>query len=79
MTTPVSSEMVTPTNPSLDPIAGDTNLSGDIPLEKILEEDSSYGDERSIQTAITSSTPTLNDKKLLLGNGHTHSVMMTNI
>lgn len=64
--------MMTPTTPS-----GDLdNPSGDILLEKIMEEDSSYCDERT--QGITS--PTSNDKKHLLGNGHhLHSVTITKI
>lgn len=45
-------------------------------LEKILEEDSSYGDEYTRTQALS---PIGNDKKYLLGNGHSGSVNITNI
>lgn len=44
-------------------------------LEKILEEESIYGDEKGRDNLSPSSNG--NDKKLLLGNGHT--VNMTRI
>lgn len=37
-------------------------------LEKILEEDSIYGDERIRENV----SPVSNDKKYLLGNNHNH-------
>lgn len=45
-------------------------------LEKILEEDSSYGDE---YTRIQALSPIGNDTKYLLSNGHSGSVNITNI
>lgn len=50
----------------LTPIA-DLGASGEILLEKILEEDSIYGDDRARETC----SPQANDKRHLLGNGHT--------
>lgn len=44
-------------------------------LEKILEEDSIYGDDRSRDNL----SPISNDKKYLLGNGHNHSTNITRI
>lgn len=46
-------------------------------LEKILEEESNYGDERHHQREFLS--PNENDKKHLLGNGHTINVHITRI
>ncbi|XP_055386927.1 uncharacterized protein LOC129615635 [Condylostylus longicornis] len=62
--TPVTSEMVTPTTP-----VGLGN-SGEILLEKITEEDSSYGtsDDR-VSSGISPTGPNY-DKKHLLGNGY---------
>ncbi|CAD7086536.1 unnamed protein product [Hermetia illucens] len=60
--TPETSEMVTPTTP-----VGIGN-SGDMLLEKIMEEDSSYTDERNCGEI---QSPVGNDKRYLLGNGHT--------
>lgn len=75
--TPVTSELVTPTTPMAPvngPIVEETPSSENL-LEQILEEDSSICDDR---TQIVS--PTSNDKKCLLGNGHTmHSVAITRI
>lgn len=74
--TPVTSELVTPTTP----MAGAGSMvegtpSSDNLLEQILEEDSSLCEDRH---QIVS--PTSNDKKCLLGNGHTmHSVAITRI
>lgn len=55
--------------------------SGEILLEKILEEDSSYGDpDYYTRNNVGQSPPGLdNDKKLLLGNGHTGAIHMTDI
>lgn len=50
--------------------------SGDMLLEKILEEEASYAEEREIQSPITMDR---DDKRLLLGNGHTGSVHVTHI
>ncbi|XP_062552278.1 uncharacterized protein LOC134217533 isoform X1 [Armigeres subalbatus] len=73
--TPTSSEVVTPTTPS-----GVLGASGEILLEKILEEDSSYGDPDYYTRNVGQSPPGLdNDKKLLLGNGHTGAIHMTDI
>lgn len=41
-------------------------VNGDMLLEKILEEDSIYGDDRARDNL----SPISNDKKYLLGNGH---------
>lgn len=46
-------------------------------LERILEEESIYGDERLQREYINS--PNENDKKHLLGNGHTVNVNITRI
>ena len=50
-------------------------------MEKILEEDSSYGDpDYYTRNNVGQSPPGLdNDKKLLLGNGHTGAIHMTDI
>lgn len=54
--------------------------SGEILLEKILEEDSSYGDPDYYTRNIGQSPPGVdNDKKFLLGNGHTGAIHMTDI
>lgn len=47
---------------------------GEMLLEKILEEEISYGDERHQHPS-----PNENDKKYLLGNGHTVGVNITRI
>lgn len=44
-------------------------------LEKILEEDSIYGDERVRDNM----SPISNDKRYLLGNGHTNGTHITRI
>ncbi|KFB53725.1 AGAP009744-PA-like protein [Anopheles sinensis] len=73
--TPTSSEVVTPTTPS-----GVLGASGEILLEKILEEDSSYGDPDYYSRNVGQSPPGAdNDKRLLLGNGHTGAIHMTDI
>ncbi|XP_038110588.1 uncharacterized protein LOC6053489 isoform X1 [Culex quinquefasciatus] len=73
--TPTSSEVVTPTTPS-----GVLGASGEILLEKILEEDSSYGDPDYYSRNAGQSPPGAdNDKRLLLGNGHTGAIHMTDI
>ncbi|XP_053695827.1 uncharacterized protein LOC128743298 [Sabethes cyaneus] len=73
--TPTSSEVVTPTTPS-----GVLGASGEILLEKILEEDSSYGDPDYYSRNNGQSPPGVdNDKRLLLGNGHTGAIHMTDI
>lgn len=53
----------------------DMNTNGDMLLEKILEEDSIYGDERIRDNM----SPISNDKKYLLGNGHTNGTHITRI
>lgn len=54
--------------------------SGEILLEKILEEDSSYGDADYYSRNVGQSPPGAdNDKRLLLGNGHTGAIHMTDI
>ncbi|XP_037032058.1 uncharacterized protein LOC119071292 isoform X2 [Bradysia coprophila] len=63
--TPITSEMITPTTPQ------DIGISGDMLLEKILEEDSIYGDDR---TRDNLSPIGGNDTKYLLGNGHTVNI-----
>lgn len=45
-------------------------------LEKILEEESCYGDERNQRDYLS---PNENDKKHLLGNGHTANIHITRI
>lgn len=45
-------------------------------LEKILEEEASFVDEREVQSPMTMDR---DDKRLLLGNGHTDSVHVTHI
>lgn len=50
---------------------------GEMLLERILEEESIYGDERLQREYINS--PNENDKKHLLGNGHTVNVNITRI
>ncbi|XP_058824550.1 uncharacterized protein LOC131685111 [Topomyia yanbarensis] len=73
--TPTSSEGATPTTPS-----GVLGASGEILLEKILEEDSSYGDPDYYSRNAGQSPPGVdNDKRLLLGNGHTGAIHMTDI
>lgn len=74
--TPVTSELITPTTPQAAPATMiEETPSSDNLLEQILEEDSSFCDDR---TQIVS--PTSNDTKCLLGNGHTmHSVAITRI
>lgn len=65
-----------PTN-STPPVLG---ASGEILLEKILEEDSSYGDPDYYSRNAGQSPPGAdNDKRLLLGNGHTGAIHMTDI
>lgn len=72
--TPVTSELVTPTTPQPPNMIEETPSSENL-LEQILEEDSSLCDER---TQIVS--PTGNDTRCLLGNGHTmHNVAITRI
>ncbi|XP_039440234.1 uncharacterized protein LOC120421136 isoform X1 [Culex pipiens pallens] len=74
--TPTSSEVVTPTTPS----GAVLGASGEILLEKILEEDSSYGDPDYYSRNAGQSPPGAdNDKRLLLGNGHTGAIHMTDI
>lgn len=51
----------------------DLGASGEMLLEKILEEESIYGDDRARDNL----SPQANDKRLLLGNGH--GVHMTRI
>jgi hypothetical protein len=51
--------------------------SGDMLLEKILEEDGQYYSEDYVRTQMLQSP--INDKRLLLGNGHSGSVHVTNI
>lgn len=52
----------------------DNGTPGEMLLEKILEEESNYGDERNQHPS-----PNENDKKYLLGNGHTDGVNITRI
>lgn len=52
----------------------DVGTPGEMLLEKILEEESNYGDERNQHPS-----PNENDKKYLLGNGHTDGVNITRI
>lgn len=52
----------------------DIGTPGEMLLEKILEEESNYGDERNQHPS-----PNENDKKYLLGNGHTDGVNITRI
>lgn len=49
----------------------DIGVSGDMLLEKILEEDSIYGDDRARENL---SPIGGNDTKYLLGNGHTVNI-----
>lgn len=51
---------------------------GEMLLEKILEEDSNYSDERQQQREFLSHEHE-HDKKHLLGNGHTVTVHVTRI
>ena len=53
------------------------SASGEVLLEKIMEEDSSYGDDVSKYNE--QSPLSDNDKKLLLGNGHQGALHMTDI
>lgn len=55
-------------------LGADLNINGDMLLEKILEEDSIYGDERGRDNI----SPLGNDKRYLLGNGH-HNPNSTHI
>lgn len=75
--TPITSELVSPTTPLATTVGSmiEETPSSENLLEQILEEDSSMCDDRN---QIVS--PTSNDKKCLLGNGHTmHSVAITRI
>lgn len=55
-------------------LCGDTELTlnGDMLLEKILEEDSIYGDEQ--RQRCDSISPVSNDKRYLLGSGQHHHI-----
>lgn len=73
--TPVSSEVVTPTSPHPPTTMIEETPSSENLLEQILEEDSSLCDDRMHIVS-----PTGNDKRCLLDNGHTmHSVAITRI
>lgn len=52
-------------------LSADIGASGDMLLEKILEEDSIYGDDRARDNL---SPIGGNDTKYLLGNGHTINI-----
>lgn len=55
----------------------DNGIPGEMPLEKILEEDSNYCDERQQREYLSHEHE--HDKKHLLGNGHTVTVHVTRI
>lgn len=56
----------------------ENGTSGEMLLEKILEEDSNYCDDRQ-QREFISHEHDVHDKKHLLGNGHTVTVHVTRI
>lgn len=55
----------------------DNGIPGEMLLEKILEEDSNYCDERQQREYLSHEHE--HDKKHLLGNGHTVTVHVTRI